>query len=477
MLYDSVAYKNVMSNGLVLDKNGNKMSKRLGNGVDPFETIGKYGADATRWYMISNSQPWDNLKFDTEGLEEVHRKLFSTLYNTYTFFALYANVDGFANNESVIAVAERPEIDRWIISCLNTLIKDVEESMDDYEPTKAARAIMEFVNDQVSNWYVRLSRRRFWKTDDHQDKLSAYQTLHTVLTTIAQLMSPIAPFYSDWLFRSLSQAEEDDAMSVHLEDFPVSDNSLIDKELEKRMEIAQQLTSLVLSLRKKESIKVRQPLAKILVPVLDDQQEEMVKSVQNLIMSEVNVKNVEFIRDTTGIVSKKVKPNFKLLGKKVGGKMKEVAAAISEMNAEKIKELETNQSIEIKISDQNYTLLLEEVEIIAEDIEGWLIASEKGWTVALDITITEELLNEGYARELVNKIQNQRKENNLEVTDKISIKILKHSILQKAIITFNKYICSETLALNLEFVDVLDNAKNYELNDQEILMDIQKISK
>jgi isoleucyl-tRNA synthetase len=336
---------------------------------------------------------------------------------------------------------------------------------------------MEFVNDQVSNWYVRLSRRRFWKTDDHQDKLSAYQTLHTVLTTIAQLMSPIAPFYSDWLFRSLSQAEEDDAMSVHLEDFPVSDNSLIDKELEKRMEIAQQLTSLVLSLRKKESIKVRQPLAKILVPVLDDQQEEMVKSVQNLIMSEVNVKNVEFIRDTTGIVSKKVKPNFKLLGKKVGGKMKEVAAAISEMNAEKIKELETNQSIEIKISDQNYTLLLEEVEIIAEDIEGWLIASEKGWTVALDITITEELLNEGYARELVNKIQNQRKENNLEVTDKISIKILKHSILQKAIITFNKYICSETLALNLEFVDVLDNAKNYELNDQEILMDIQKISK
>jgi isoleucyl-tRNA synthetase len=477
MLYDSVAYKNVMSNGLVLDKNGNKMSKRLGNGVDPFETIGKYGADATRWYMISNSQPWDNLKFDTEGLEEVHRKLFSTLYNTYTFFALYANVDGFTNSESVIKVAERPEIDRWIISCLNTLIKDVEESMDDYEPTKAARAIMEFVNDQVSNWYVRLSRRRFWKTDDHQDKLSAYQTLHTVLTTVAQLMSPIAPFYSDWLFRSLSQAEEEEAMSVHLEDFPVSDNSLIDKELEKRMEIAQQLTSLVLSLRKKESIKVRQPLAKILVPVLDDQQEDMVKSVQNLIMSEVNVKNVEFIRDTTGIVSKKVKPNFKLLGKKVGGKMKEVAAAISEMNAEQIKELETNQNIEIQISDQNYTLLLEEVEIIAEDIEGWLIASDKGWTVALDITITEELMNEGYARELVNKIQNQRKENNLEVTDKILIKIINHTFIQNAILSFKKYICNETLATDIMFVEVLDNAKIYELNDQEILMDIQKISK
>jgi isoleucyl-tRNA synthetase len=477
MLYDSVAYKNVMSNGLVLDKNGNKMSKRLGNGVDPFETIGKYGADATRWYMISNSQPWDNLKFDTEGLEEVHRKLFSTLYNTYTFFALYANVDGFTNSESVIKIAERPEIDRWIISCLNTLIKDVEESMDDYEPTKAARAIMEFVNDQVSNWYVRLSRRRFWKTDDHQDKLSAYQTLHTVLKTVAQLMSPIAPFYSDWLFRSLSQAEEEDAMSVHLEDFPVSDIDLIDKELEKRMEIAQQLTSLVLSLRKKESIKVRQPLAKILVPVLDDQQEDMVKSVQNLIMSEVNVKNVEFIRDTTGIVSKKVKPNFKLLGKKVGGKMKEVAAAISEMNAEQIKELETNQNIEIQISDQNYTLLLEEVEIIAEDIEGWLIASDKGWTVALDITITEELMNEGYARELVNKIQNQRKENNLEVTDKILIKIINHTFIQNAILSFKKYICNETLATDIMFVEVLDNAKIYELNDQEILMDIQKISK
>lgn len=477
MLYDSVAYKNVMSNGLVLDKNGNKMSKRLGNGVDPFETISKHGADATRWYMISNSQPWDNLKFDIEGLEEVQRKLFSTLYNTYTFFALYANVDGFTNSENIIKVAERPEIDRWIISCLNTLIKDVEESMDDYEPTKAARAIMEFVNDQVSNWYVRLSRRRFWKTDDLQDKLAAYQTLHTVLKTVAQLMSPIAPFYSDWLFRSLSQAEEDDAMSVHLEDFPISDNTLIDKELEKRMGIAQQLTSLVLSLRKKESIKVRQPLAKILVPVLDDQQEKMVESVQNLIMSEVNVKNVEFIRDTTGIVSKKVKPNFKLLGKKLGGKMKEVAAAIAEMNAEQIKELETNQSIEIQTANQLYTLLLEEVEIHAEDIEGWLIASEKGWTVALDITITEELLNEGYARELINKIQNQRKENNLEVTDKILIKIIKHSIVEKAILSFKKYICSETLALDLEFVDVLDNVKTYELNDQEILMDIQKIQK
>lgn len=477
MLYDSVAYKNVMSNGLVLDKNGNKMSKRLGNGVDPFETISKYGADATRWYMISNSQPWDNLKFDTEGLEEVQRKLFSTLYNTYTFFALYANVDGFNNRESSITIADRPEIDRWIISCKNSLIKEVQEYMDDYEPTKAARAIMEFVNDQVSNWYVRLSRRRFWKTDDLQDKLAAYQTLHTVLKTVAQLMSPIAPFYSDWLFRSLSQAEEDDAMSVHLEDFPISDNTLIDKELEKRMGIAQQLTSLVLSLRKKESIKVRQPLAKILVPVLDDQQEKMVESVQNLIMSEVNVKNVEFIRDTTGIVSKKVKPNFKLLGKKLGGKMKEVAAAIAEMNAEQIKELETNQSIEIQTANQLYTLLLEEVEIHAEDIEGWLIASEKGWTVALDITITEELLNEGYARELINKIQNQRKENNLEVTDKILIKIIKHSIVEKAILSFKKYICSETLALDLEFVDVLDNVKTYELNDQEILMDIQKIQK
>lgn len=475
MLYDSVAYKNVMSNGLVLDKNGNKMSKRLGNGIDPFETIGKFGADATRWYMISNSQPWDNLKFDMDGLEEVQRKLFSTLYNTYSFFALYANIDGFDLNQAEIPVSQRPEIDRWIISTLNTLIKEVDEAFEDYEPTKAARAIQEFVNDQLSNWYVRLSRRRFWKTDDPQDKLAAYQTLHTTLKTVAQLMSPIAPFYSDWLFRSLSQVEDKDKASVHLTDFPVAHASLIDADLEKRMDIAQQLSSLVLSLRKKENIKVRQPLAKILVPVLDAKQESMVYDVQNLILSEVNVKALEFVRDTTGIVSKKVKPNFKLLGKKLGGKMKEAAALIQELDADQIRILESQQQLDLQLSDQVYTLLLEEVEIQTEDIAGWLVANEKGWTVALDITLTEELIQEGYARELVNKIQNQRKENNYEVTDKILIKIVRTEPLERCVLTYKEYICNETLAKGIEFVDSVDDAKAYELNDLEILMEIKKI--
>lgn len=475
MLYDSVAYKNVMSNGLVLDKNGNKMSKRLGNGIDPFATIGKYGADATRWYMISNSQPWDNLKFDMEGLEECQRKLFSTLSNTYSFFALYANIDGFDLNQAEVPVSQRPEIDRWIISTLNTLINEVDEAFEDYEPTKAARAIQEFVNDQLSNWYVRLSRRRFWKTDDPQDKLAAYQTLHTALKTVAQLMSPIAPFYSDWLFRSLSQAEDTDKISVHLTDFPVAQASLIDADLEKRMDIAQQLSSLVLSLRKKENIKVRQPLAKILVPVLDARQESMVHDVQNLILSEVNVKTLEFVRDTTGIISKKVKPNFKLLGKKLGGKMKEAAALIQELDAEQIKILETQQQLELQLSDQQYTLLLEEVEILTEDIAGWLVASEKGWTVALDITLTDDLILEGYARELVNKIQNQRKENNYEVTDKILVKIIRSEPLERCVLTYKEYICNETLAKGIEFVDSVEDAKAYELNDLEIFMEIKKI--
>jgi len=475
MLFDSVAYKNVMSNGLVLDKNGNKMSKRLNNGVDPFETIRKYGADATRWYMISNSQPWDNLKFDLEGLEEVQRKLFSTLYNTYSFFALYANIDGFDPAAPEIPVAERPEIDRWVISCLNTLVKEVGEAMDDYEPTKAARAIQEFVNDQLSNWYVRLSRRRFWKTDDPVDKQAAYQTLYTALKTVAQLMSPVAPFYSDWLYRSLTQAEEADAVSVHLSDFPISDDALTDKMLEKKMEIAQQLSSMVLSLRKKENIKVRQPLAKILVPIIDTKQEEMVAAVQNLILSEVNVKHIEFVKDTTGIVAKKVKPNFKLLGKKLGPLMKEAGNAIAGLDNEQIRLLETKGSCDIKMSDGNYTLLLEEVEILTEDIAGWLVASEKGWTVALDISLTEELKKEGYAREMVNKIQNQRKENNYEVTDKIIIKIQAHPVIEAAINSFKEYICNETLANDIVVSEVLADGKRYELNDQEIFMEISKL--
>ncbi|MCO5231975.1 MAG: isoleucine--tRNA ligase [Chitinophagales bacterium] len=474
MIYDSVAYKNVMSNGLVLDKNGNKMSKRLGNAVDPFITINKYGADATRWYMISNSQPWDNLKFDIEGLEEVQRKLFSTLHNTYAFFAIYANLDRFDLSQKEIPISQRPEIDRWIISCLHTLIQEVEAAFDDYEPTKAARAIQEFVNDQLSNWYVRLSRRRFWKTEDPEDKTAAYQTLHSVLKTVAQLMSPIAPFYSDWLYRSLTQAQDNDALSVHLTDFPSCQTDWIDKDLETKMEIAQQLSSLVLSLRKKENIKVRQPLAKILIPILDPQQEEMVSAVQNLILSEVNVKNIEFVKDAAGILSKKVKPNFKLLGKKLGGKMKEASNAILEMSSAEINALEVQKSFNLQLSDMSYTLLLEEVEIYTEDIAGWLVASDKGWTVALDITLTEELKNEGYARELVNKIQTQRKENDYQVSDRIEIRILNHNIAEKALNAYTDYICNETLADSLLFVNQLDSNKVYELNDLEIIMEIKK---
>lgn len=475
MLFDSVAFKNVMSNGLVLDKNGNKMSKRLGNAVDPFSTIEEYGADATRWYIISNSQPWDNLKFDIEGLKEVQRKLFSTLYNTYSFFAMYANIDGFDIHAPQIPVEQRAEIDRWIISCLNSLIKEVEEAMDDYEPTKAARAIQDFVNDQLSNWYVRLSRRRFWKTDDSQDKTSAYQTLHTALKTVAQLMSPIAPFYSDWLYRALLKVDEQEVVSVHLIDFPEVNEKEIDLELEEKMNAAQQITSLVFSLRKRENIKVRQPLAKILVPVNDEAQEKMILSVQDLITSEVNVKTIEFVQDTSGIVTKKVKPNFKLLGRKLGGKMKLAAQTITGFTAEQIRQLEQEKSIAIQLDGEEYQLLLEEVEILAEDIEGWLVASERAWTVALDVTITEELKQEGYARELINKIQNQRKENDYEVTEKIRVKIKENEIVQEVVSKFKTYICNETLATDIEFVKEEENLIEYELNDQIIFMDIKNV--
>ncbi|MCO5247922.1 MAG: isoleucine--tRNA ligase [Chitinophagales bacterium] len=475
LVYDSVAYKNVISNGLVLDKNGNKMSKRLGNSVDPFETIGKYGADATRWYMISNSQPWDNLKFDIEGVEETQRKLFNTLYNTYSFFALYANLDGFKPNGAEVDLEDRPEIDKWIISCLNSLIKDVQVSMDDYEPTKATRAIQDFVNDQLSNWYVRLSRRRFWKTDDSEDKLAAYQTLHTVLKTVAQLMSPIAPFYSDWLYRNLMQADEDSDTSVHISDFPSFYLSKIDTDLEKKMDIAQRLTSLIFSLRKKENIKVRQPLTKILIPVLNEQQEEMISSVKDLILSEVNVKEIEFVSDTTGIIFKKLKPNFKVLGKKVGSKMKELNEFVQGMSQEQISTLEKNGSFDISLSDLSYTLLLEEVQVLTEDIKGWLVANDDEWTVALDITITDKLRNEGYARELVNKIQNQRKENDYNVTDRIKVTISHQNKLNNLLSSYLDYICTETLTDELIFADEeLTDAKKYELNDLEVFMKIEK---
>lgn len=475
MLFDSVAFKNVVSNGLVLDKNGAKMSKRLGNAIDPFNTIGKYGADATRWYMISNSQPWDNLKFDIEGIEEVQRKLFSTLYNTYNFFALYANIDGYVPGESLMHLNDRPEIDRWIISTLNTLVADVTESMDDYEPTKAARAIQLFINDQLSNWYVRLSRRRFWKTDDPKDKQAAYDTLYTCLKTVAQLMAPIAPFYSDFLYRNLSMADASDSLSVHLSDFPKADFTAIDHPLEQRMDLAQQICSMVLSLRKKENIKVRQPLARILLPLSDQKQEVMIQSVSDLIRSEVNVKEIEFVKDTQGIVSKKVKPNFKLLGKKLGANMKAASQAIAAFGNDQIQKLEQEGSIELSIGDLSYAIQLDEVEILTEDIAGWLVTSEKGLTVALDITITNDLKLEGYAREMVNKIQNQRKENDYEVTDRILINIQEHPAVAEIVKAFGQYICNETLADGIKVLKEVPAAKSYEINDQELLMNISKV--
>jgi isoleucyl-tRNA synthetase len=470
MLFDSVAFKNVVSNGLVLDKNGNKMSKRLGNGVDPFQTIGKYGADATRWYLISNSQPWDNLKFDIEGVEEVQRKLFGTLSNTYTFFGLYANIDGFDINAAKVPVNERPEIDKWVLSVLNSLVKEVTESLDDYEPTKAARAIQYFINEQLSNWYVRLSRRRFWKTDDPQDKAAAYQTLHTCLITVAQLMSPIAPFYSDELYRALLQKDEE---SVHLSDFPVVNPSFIDSELEERMELAQQICSMVLSLRKKENIKVRQPLHKILVPVLSQHIADQIELVKDLILSEVNVKDIEFVTSTTGIVKKKLKPNFKLLGKKLGANMKVASEILTGLNNEQIAVFEQSGSYELKINEDGFNITLEEVEILSEDIEGWLVTSEKGLTVALDITISEELRLEGMAREMVNKIQNQRKDNQYDVTDKINIVVKSQPEMEPVVAHFGKYICNETLADILTFQSNGD-WKEYEINGLTVLMEITK---
>jgi isoleucyl-tRNA synthetase len=475
MLFDSVAFKNVVSNGLVLDKNGAKMSKRLGNAVDPFGTIAQYGADATRWYMITNSQPWDNLKFDIEGVEEVQRKLFGTLYNTYAFFALYANIDGYVPGVSQVDLQHRPEIDRWIISTLHTLIAEVTGALDDYEPTKAARAIQLFINDQLSNWYVRLSRRRFWKTDDPQDKQAAYDTLFTCLQTVAQLMAPIAPFYSDLLYRNLLMADSSDSASVHLSDFPVADRAAIDQALEQRMDLAQQICSMVLSLRKKENIKVRQPLARILLPITDARQELMIQAVSDLICSEVNVKEIEFVKDTQGIVSKKVKPNFKVLGKKLGANMKSATQLISAWGNDEIRVLEQAGSTELKIGEQSYEIQLDEVEILTEDIAGWLVVSEKGLTVALDITITENLKLEGYAREMVNKIQNQRKDNGYEVTDRIEINVQEHPAIADIVDAFGKYICNETLADGIKVLREVNAAKAYEINDQEILMNISKV--
>jgi isoleucyl-tRNA synthetase len=473
MMYKSVSFKNVVSNGLVLDKNGNKMSKRLGNGVDPFSTIDQYSADATRWYMISNAAPWDNLKFNMEGLDEVRRKFFGTLYNTYAFFALYANIDKFSYAESDIALQKRPEIDRWIISLLNSLTKEVDEYLADYEPTKAARAIQNFVDEHLSNWYVRLCRRRFWKGDYTEDKISAYQTLYTCLDTIAKLMSPISPFFSDRLFLDLNAAtNKEQVESVHLANFPVYNESLVDKDLEERMALAQDISSLTLSLRKKTSINVRQPLNKILVPVLDSAFQEKVEKVKDLILSETNIKDIEFITDTTGIIKKKIKPNFKALGAKVGKDMKLVSSSIQSLTIDQISSLESTG--ELALAGTPYTILLSDVEIIAEDVEGWQVANLGKLTVALDVHITEELKKEGLSRELINRLQNLRKDKGLEVTDRINVKLTAASEVVNAANENLSYICTEILADSLVFEDSLTEGETIEIDGKELKALIQK---
>ncbi|MBL0079291.1 MAG: isoleucine--tRNA ligase [Bacteroidetes bacterium] len=474
MLFDSIAYKNVVSNGLVLDKNGNKMSKRLGNAADPFETVAKYGADATRWYMISNSQPWDNLKFDTDGIEEVNRKLYGTLYNTYAFFALYANIDNFGAHEKVVPLNERPEIDRWIISVLNSLIKEVDTCYGDYEPTKATRAIQTFISDHLSNWYVRLCRRRFWKGEYEADKIAAYQTLYHCLETLTILMAPVAPFYSDYLYKILNK-DSDKAISVHLSDFPLVDETAIDKDLEERMELAQNISSMVLSLRKKEVIKVRQPLQKIMIPVISEGLVEKIEKVKELILSEVNVKEIQYVSDTSGIVKKRIKPNFKVLGKKLGGQMKLVGDVINTFGQTEIQQIEAQGLLNIILDGQSYSLLLSEVEIISDDIEGWLVVSENGITVALDIHLSDTLINEGIARELVNKIQNERKDADFFVTDNIKITVEENEAIASAINEYKDYICGETLAKELLLRKTFKEGKIIEINEHQVHILIEKI--
>ncbi len=476
MVFDSVAYKAVVSNGLVLDKNGNKMSKRLGNAVDPFSTIEQYGSDPLRWYMITNASPWDNIKFDIDGMDEVRRKFFGTLYNTYSFFSLYANVDGFDYSEPDVPLNERPEIDRWILSLLNTLVKDVDGFYDTYEPTRAGRAISEFVNDNLSNWYVRLNRRRFWGGGMTTDKLSAYQTLYTCLETIAKLMAPIAPFYADQLFCDLiAVTGRETVESVHLSDFPKYDEALIDKDLEERMKMAQDVSSMVLALRRKVNIKVRQPLQTIMVPVMDAHQQESIEAVKNLILNEVNVKELKFVDNAAGILVKRIKPDFKKLGPRYGKIMKSLAAAIQSMSQEDILAFEAAGTFTLNVEGQDATIERTDVEIISEDIPGWLVANEGRLTVALDITVTESLRKEGLARELVNRIQNLRKSNGYDITDKINVTILSTDEMDDAIKEFNEYIANQVLAVSVEITEhAISDATVLDFEDFNLSVRIEK---
>ncbi|HVM88834.1 MAG TPA: isoleucine--tRNA ligase [Puia sp.] len=463
---DGRAFKTVVSNGLVLDKNGNKMSKRLGNVVDPFDTINKYGADATRWYLITNASPWESMKFDIDGIKEVQRKFFGTLYNTYQFFALYANVDGFSFSEKYISVAERPEIDQWILSSLNTLIKKVTENFDDYEPTIAGRLIEDFVDEHLSNWYVRLCRRRFWKGEYEHDKICAYQTLYECLETIALLMAPVSPFFSDWLFTNLNEVTGKAKVgSVHHADFPKVNENVIDAALEERMQLAQDASSLILSLRKKVSIKVRQPLQKVLIPVLNPLMKEQLEKVEGLVKNEVNVKEIQYLTQTDGFIKKKIKPNFTALGKKLGPKMKAVSQALASFSQEDIAKLEKEGSYTLLIDSEPLILQINEVEISGEDVPGWIVANKNMLTVALDVNITPELVNEGNARELVNRIQKIRKDNGYELTDKILVKVADATTLKESITQFNNYICAEILADNIEMVPEIAGGTEIEVND------------
>lgn len=475
MIFDDVAYKNVVSNGLVLDKSGQKMSKRLGNAVDPFETLAAFGPDATRWYMISNANPWDNLKFDIEGITEASRKFFGTLYNTYSFFTLYANIDNFDYSEADVPLEERPEIDRWILSELHTLIKKVDEFYAEYEPTKATRAISEFVQENLSNWFVRLSRRRFWKGDYEQDKISAYQTLYTCLINIAKLSAPVAPFYMDRLYKDLNSATQQEPFeSVHLADFAEYDKAFVDKDLEHKMQKAQTISSLVLSLRKKEMIKVRQPLQRIMIPVMDEQQKSEIRAVEDLIKSEVNVKEIQLIDDASGILVKRVKPDFKTLGPKFGKEMKSIVNVINSFTAEDIAKIEQEGEITVEVNEKMIKLTSEDVIISSQDIEGWLVASSGNITVALDVDITEELKKEGIARELVNRIQNLRKSSGFEVTDSINVTLQKDGMVEDAVSENINYIKNETLTANLEFAELVTEGTEVEFDDVTTKLCIEK---